>query len=122
MFKDNKLLESSIEDIYELALAIWKMEQRIEKIASNLTEIQIRGFKSTLDKMKHYLLLNSVDYKDYDDLKYNEGMNLEIIAVEKDISIDLPIIKETIEPSIFHKGQLIKRAKVIVARKDGEEQ
>jgi hypothetical protein len=41
-------------------------------------------------------------------------MNLDVLAVEKDSNIKQSIIKETHEPAITHKGQLLRKAKVII--------
>jgi hypothetical protein len=61
-----------------------------------------------------YLDRNDIKVTDYTDQKYNEGMNLEVLAVEKDASLRQAIIKETHEPAVTLKGKLIRKAKVIL--------
>jgi SepF-like predicted cell division protein (DUF552 family) len=44
-------------------------------------------------------------------------MNLDILSIEKDPSISESVIKETHEPAVLHKGQVVKKAKVVVLEK-----
>jgi hypothetical protein len=60
---------------------------------------------------------NDISVVDYTDNKYNEGLNLDILSIEKDPKIPHSIVKETHEPAVMHKGQLIKKAKVVVLEK-----
>ena len=46
--------------------------------------------------------------------KYNEGLNLDVLNVEKDASVTVPTVKETVEPTVLHKGQVVKKAKIIL--------
>ena len=51
---------------------------------------------------------------DYTNQKFNDGLNLDILSVEKDPSLPAPIVKETIEPTILVKGQVVRKAKIIL--------
>ena len=53
---------------------------------------------------------------DYKNQKYNEGFNIDVLSVEKDEKVLVPTISETIEPSITVKGQLVRKAKVILIK------
>jgi hypothetical protein len=39
------------------------------------------------------------------------------LSIEKDPSITESVIKETHEPAVLHKGQVVKKAKVVVLEK-----
>jgi hypothetical protein len=64
--------------------------------------------------MKRFLDKNDIDVIDYTNKKYNEGLNLDVLAVEKDSNLKEAIIKETHEPAITLKGKIVKKAKVIL--------
>ena len=104
----------SVEALVELAIEIWRIEQRMTKIYSGLTDIQRKGLESSVQKMRRYLEKYDIEIRDYTNQKFNEGLNLDILSVEKDPAIPEPIVKETVEPTIMCKGQVVKKAKIIL--------
>ncbi len=113
---DPKLLNVSIElsSIIDLSVEIWRLEKRILKSASLLPEIQIKGLENSIQKLKRYVERYDIEILDYKNQKYNEGYNFDVLSVEKDESVFEPTIKETIEPTIMHKGQVVHKAKIIL--------
>ncbi len=112
-----KFLEISIQanDLIEFSIDFWRMVQRINKISKSLTKEQKEIIDNSLQKVKRFLDKNDIEIVDYTDQEYAEGINLEILAVEKDKSVEKTIIKETKEPTIMHKGQVVHIGKVILA-------
>jgi hypothetical protein len=115
-----RFLEISIQtnDLVELSIDFWRMEQRINRMAGTLPKEQKEILENSLQKIKRYLNKNDIEIVDHTGQKYNEGLNLEILAVEKDEGIKNTIIKETKEPTILHKGQVVHIGKVIVVSKE----
>lgn len=115
-----KFLEVSTEakDLIEHAVEIWRLEQKINKILSILPENQKETFVNILKKLKRYLEKNDIEILDYTNQKFNDGRNLEILSVEKNPKISESTIKETKEPTIMCKGQVVRRGKVIISAKD----
>jgi molecular chaperone GrpE (heat shock protein) len=107
-------LSAGVTDFIELAVEIWRIEQRISKSASSLPENQLKGLENSIQKLRRYLEKYDVEIVDYKNQKYNDGLNLEILGVEKDPSISEPIIKEVKEPTIMLRGQVIRKAKIIL--------
>ena len=110
-------LSPSSQSLVELAIEVWRLEKRIQKSSEGLSDDQKKAFHNSLSKLQRYLEKNDISVTDYTDAKYNEGLNLEILSIEKDPSIPHSIVKETHEPAVMHKGQLIKKAKVVVLEK-----
>ncbi len=110
-------LTPSSQSLVELAVEVWRLEKRIQKSTESLSEDQNKAFQNSLAKMHRYLEKNDISVVDYTDNKYNEGLNLDILSIEKDPKIPHSIVKETHEPAVMHKGQLIKKAKVVVLEK-----
>ena len=110
-------LTPSTTSLVELAIEIWRIEKRLAKAEGSLNEDQNKAFENSVAKLRRYLEKNDITVADYTDQKYNEGLNLDILSIEKDSSITESIIKETHEPAVMHKGQLIKKAKVVVLEK-----
>lgn len=110
-----KFLEVSpqLKDLIELSVEIWRMENRINK-NSDIPESQKEIILNSIQKLKRYLIKNDIEVLDYTDKKFNEGRNLEILAVEKDPSIKEALIKETKEPTVMCKGQVVRKGKVII--------
>lgn len=105
-----------MSDLIELAIELWRMEQRLIEVSGSLTEVQKQKLDNCVQKIKKYLEKNDIAIKDYTNEKYNEGLTLDILHEEKDPSVKEATIKETVEPSILHKGSIIKRAKIILVR------
>ena len=105
-------------DLIELAIDIWRVEQKINQFSLSLPENQGELFRKSFQKLKRYLDKNDIEIVDYKGQKFNDGLNVDILAVEKDPTIAESIVKETKEPTILLKGQVVRRAKVIVLEKD----
>jgi hypothetical protein len=114
-----KFIDSSIntKDLIELAVEIWRIEKRIGDLLTNLSDSQKTGMESSIRKIRTYLTKNDIEIIDYTNQKYNEGLNLDVLSIEKKPRLVIPIIKETIEPTILCKGQVVKKAKVILQGK-----
>ena len=111
-----KFMTVSVEanEITDLAVEIWRIEQRIAKSASSLPENQLKGLENSIQKLKRYLEKYDIEIVDYKNHKYNDGLNLDILSVEKDPTLPESVVKETVEPTIMLKGQVVRKAKIIL--------
>jgi len=107
-------LSPGANETIDLAIEVWRIEQRITKSASSLPENQLKGLENSIQKLRRYLEKYDIEIVDYKNTKYNDGLNLDILSVEKDTSIMETIIKEVKEPTIMLKGQVVRRAKIIL--------
>jgi len=107
-------LSIGVNDLVDLAVEVWRMEQRVAKSASNLPEQQLKGLDNSIQKLKRYISKYDIEIVDYKNQKYNDGLNLDILSVEKDPSLSEPTIKETVEPTVLCKGQVVRKAKIIL--------
>jgi hypothetical protein len=111
-----KFMEISlgVNELVDLAIEVWRVEQRISKSAPNLPENQLKGLENSVQKLRRYLERYDVEIVDYKNQKFNEGLNLDILSIEKDPSLPQPMVKETVEPTIMCKGQVVRKAKIIL--------
>lgn len=107
-------LSLGVNELVDLAVEVWRMEQRVAKSASNLPEQQLKGLDNSIQKLKRYISKYDIEIVDYKNQKYNDGLNLDILSVEKDPSLPEPVIKETVEPTVLCKGQVVRKAKIIL--------
>ena len=105
-------------DLIELAIDLWRMEQRMKRTLLAIPEDQKENLTNSLQKLKRFLDKNDIEIVDHTNQEYDDGQNLEVLAVEKDPNISEAMIKETKEPTILYKGQVIHIGKVIVASKE----
>lgn len=110
-------LSPSTNSLIELAIEVWRIEKRLVKASESLSDDQNKAFENSNAKLLRFLNKNDITFTDYTDQKYNEGLNLDILSIEKDSSITESVIKETHEPAVFYKGQVVKKAKVVVIEK-----
>lgn len=117
-----KFLDVSVQtkDLIELAIEIWRMEQRLNKVMSSLPEDQQERFNNSIQKFKKYLSKNDIEIVDHTNQIFNDGRNLDIIAVEKNGDNSKSIVKETKEPTILCKNQVVHKGKVIILEKNSE--
>ena len=101
-------------DIVDLAVEIWRLNNRLNKVGSDMPDIQKRGLESSIQKFIKFLDRYDIKFIDHTGQKYSEGMNVDVLSFEKDQGVRVPIIKETIEPSITCQGMVVKKGKVIV--------
>lgn len=111
-----KFMEISlgVNELVDLAVEVWRMEQRIAKSSSSLPENQLKGLENSIQKLRRYLEKYDVEIIDYKNQKYNPGLNLDVLSVEKNTDLPESIVKETVEPTIMCKGQVVRKAKIIL--------
>lgn len=107
-------LSVSANELVELAVDIWRMEQRLAKVSESLPENHKKGLENSMHKLRKYISNYDVEIIDYTNQKFNDGLNLDVLSVEKDPTVTTPTVKETVEPTIVVKGQVVKKAKIIL--------
>ena len=110
-------ISTGVGEFVELAVEVWRIEQNIAKTIATIPESQAKRLESSIQKLKRYLEKYDLEIIDYKNQKYNDGLTLDVLSIEKDPSIQESVIKETIEPTIMLKGQVVRKAKVIVLSK-----
>jgi hypothetical protein len=104
-------------DIADLAIEFWRLDKRLSKIEDKLSADENKALQNSADKLRRFVQRNDVEVTDYTGQIYNEGMNVDVLSIEKDSELKQSIIFETHEPAISHKGILIRKAKVIIHEK-----
>ncbi len=114
-----KFLELSIQtnDLVELAIDYWRFEHKMRKALEKIEGSHKESLENSLERIKRYLDKNDIEIIDHTNQEFDQGQNLEILAVEHDPKVKVDTIKETREPTILLKGQVIHIGKVIVATK-----
>lgn len=105
------------QDLTDLAIEFWRLEKRLKKIEEKLSEDENRAFRNSIEKLGRFIKKNEFEVIDYTGQTYNSGMNLDILASEKDSDLEQDIIFETHEPAVSQRGVLIRKAKVIIHEK-----
>lgn len=107
-------LSIGVSELIELATEVWRIEQRLTKVVDVLPENQRKGLENSVHKLKRYISKYDIEIIDYTNQKFNDGLNLDVLSIEKDVNALVPMVKETVEPTILCKGQVVKKAKVIL--------
>lgn len=107
--------DSNQEDTIDLAIEIWRLEKRLNKVASSLSEDQNKAFNRSINKLYKCLKKTSnVEVNDYTGEPHNEGMNVDPLHIEDDKNSNKTMIMKTHEPEVKYKDKVIRKAKVIV--------
>lgn len=107
-------LSPSTDDFVNFAIEAWRLKQKLSRL-ENLSESQRKGVDSSIDKILRYFDRYDVEVVDYTGKKFNDGLNLDVLSKEKDLTIDVPKVKETVEPTVLYRGQVVRKGKIIVA-------
>jgi molecular chaperone GrpE (heat shock protein) len=113
----SKFIEITPEtkNLIDLATEAWRIESKISKIDSRISEIQKKSLENSAQKIKRIIDQYDLEVRDYTGTKYNPGITgIEVISVEKNKDAIEDTVKETLEPAILFKGQIVKKAKVII--------
>jgi hypothetical protein len=102
--------------VVELAVEIWRIQNRLIKASLNLEDVQKRGLESSVQKLRKYLDSFQIEIIDHTDQKYNEGLSVDVLSFENDPTATVPMIKETVEPTIICQGNVVKKGKVVVIK------
>lgn len=114
---ESKFIEisPSSKEVLEVAVELWKLEQRIGKFQDSLPESQSKGLSGSFARIRKFTEAHSIEVKGFTGNKYSPGMAaMDVISVEKDPHAQHDYVKETIEPAIFTEGRIVKKARVIV--------
>lgn len=110
-------ISPQMQDVADMAIELWRLERRLAKVEEKLSSDENKALHNTVEKIKRFVQKNDIEVSDYAGQAYNEGMNLDIIASERDSSLKRSVVYETHEPAVRHKGVLIRKAKVIIHEK-----
>lgn len=106
--------DPKIDKLVDLAVDHWRLKKHIEKIKPQLSTEDAKRVDNSIRRMENYLHENDIEVNDYAGRSANDGINVEVVSVEQDPSIEKPIIKETIVPAVTYKGSLRKKSQVII--------
>jgi len=112
-----KFLEISMEakGLIDLASEIWRLDQRLIKVSKKLQENHQKALENSVQKLKKFVDKYDLEVRDYTGQKYNTSLSaMEVVSVEKSSSVINDTVKETLEPAVLLRGQVIKKAKVIL--------
>jgi predicted nucleic acid-binding Zn-ribbon protein len=103
-------------DLADLALDIWRLQNRINKLKDKLDNESFKPIEYFFESCKRNLSNIGFEIKDdYTGEEYKGSMNVDVVAYES-MKMDSKEakVKETLEPAILFDNQLIRKAKVII--------
>lgn len=109
------------ELVSSLAIEMWRLEKRIDKIKDTILGVSDKGSNSILDqiqRIKDIFKKQEIEIREHTGTAYNDGLSLKVLHVEE---VDgLPKGKmqviETVKPSVYFKEQVIFHGEVIVGK------
>ncbi len=107
--------DPQIDKLVGLAGDYWRLQNNVERIDSKLDDSERRRLYNSLNRIKTYLEANDIEVQDFTGRQYSDGMNVNLISVEKQANIDKPTVIETRRPQISYTGIIRQRSDVIVA-------
>lgn len=107
-------LAPTSEDLVGVAIEIWRLKQRLKDATKNIPENASISITKSLEKLNRYIDSYDIEVVDLTEQAYNKGLGVDVLDVVKGEKEGVSVIKETIEPMVKIRGQVVKRAKVII--------
>ena len=114
VFPEVAISTPSQKEMIDLAVNVWRIEKGLSNLEKNNEDADTKRIENSVEKIKEILKDNNIVIIDHTGEKYNDGRNLEVYDVEKDSSIENPMVVKTIEPSIMSDGCVIQKGKVVI--------
>jgi hypothetical protein len=100
------------EKMAQLAIDLWRLENRIKSRLSDDKDIVF--IENSVEKVNRFLSAHNISIEPPKLGKYNAGLNYDVIQFTFNSKAAHDSIVEILEPTIFHEGVVIRKAKVIV--------
>lgn len=107
--------------VSSLAIEIWRLEKRINKIKNRTPEDSNKEFNPILEQMqriKDVFKKQEIEIQEHTGKVYDDGLSCKALYFEEVDGIPkgkMQVI-ETIKPSVYFKGQIIFHGEVIVGK------
>ena len=106
------------DEVISLATNVFALESAIGIAAKDPSRFDTysRTMTMKLKKIYEQLKKREIEIINHTGEAFYDTMKIEVLSFDKAINIEKPTITETIEPSVYYKGELIKIGKVIVIK------
>lgn len=105
-----------VSSLTNFALDFWRLSKRVSKIKKQIDKEAYKPVEYSLNSCGRSLVELGIEIKEYTKVEYKSSLNLDVVTYESDPKlVGEAVVKETVEPAIFYKSHLIKKAKVVVA-------
>lgn len=109
------------ELVSSLAIEIWRLEKRFDKVKDVIqkeSESNTHSILDQLQRVRDIFTKQDIEVRDHTGDNYNDGMSLKALHIEE--TDQLPCgemrVLETVKPSVYFKGQIIAHGEVIVGK------
>jgi len=114
-------LNLSLEVVSSLALEIWRLEKRLNKIKNIMGETFGNDSDSVFDqiqRIKDFFAKHEIELREHTGENYNDGLSLKAIHFETDKNMPKNTMKiiETVKPTVSLNGKIISHGEVVVAK------
>ena len=105
----------------DIAIEMWRLEKRLNKIKAMLDEKMGQDVESIFDQIRRVKDCFSkyfIEIKEHTGESYSDGLSLKAIHFEIDENLPKGMMRiiETVKPSIYLKGNIILHGEVVVAK------
>lgn len=100
-----------------LAIEIWRLHRKVERLNSNITPDDQAGLSFSVNRLESGLRDIGLECREYTNQPYDAGMQLTVLAYEPHEGVhgNREIIHQTVSPSVFFGGQLLQQGEVVVS-------
>ena len=116
---DASELTFSMDLVSSLAIELWRLEKRIDKVKNSIDN----SITDQFQRIKDILRKQEIEICEHTDADYNDGMSVKVLHVEDVDNLPPGKMKiiETVKPSIYSRGKVISHGEVIVGKSTKKE-
>jgi hypothetical protein len=109
---DSQANEELVKSIGAIGVVIWRLRKRT--VSESDPPDKIRRISRDIDSAGDVMRQSDIEIKDHDGEAYDGGMRLRVISFQETPGLMSDKIIETIKPTIYYKGRMIRMGEVIV--------
>ncbi len=107
-------ISNETDKIIDIVIANWKLRKRIMSLRDKFKDEEYEKINNAMEYIFNSFKKLDIDINDREGDKYNDGMNIEVKMREGDPNQKNEYIKETLNPEVLIKGNIVKKEKVIL--------
>ena len=108
--------DNSAEILVKIAVTSWQLQKKLNngKDKDEIKETSYEKCKYSVERIINQLSELEITVNSRQGQKYNDGMNIDVMARVGNAEFKNELIKETMEPEVLLRGKIIKKEKVII--------
>lgn len=110
---------TSVEALLGVVAGVWRAGRRLDR-GDVLSPADVRQVRRQVQVIRQALADDGLEIQDHDGLPFDSGMSLVVLFFEEVPGLTEEVVRETVQPSVYLRGERVQMGQVIVGRPPAE--